>query len=344
MTLRLILLCIGLGSTATGVAQLSLESFGEPLEGQNIEVIWKVSPEQVPASLKTFTVLPSSFSSQIVSNIIGLCGFKDTGKIRTIFDDAAAGNAANYQEPYPGKPVLGKSLRIVPANGYITYFNPTASSLPGVPAEGVPSRERVLQLATDLLPKLGIKESELARKPSGQEFVYFVTEKRNGRFDKQLKKAVEEVAARGVILFRQIDGVSFSGPSDCGGLRVEFGNNEQIRELAVTWRSLKPEKEEAVASKEEIIQAIKHAQAVVKLPEGLGNAAKLKSVTITGLRPYYFGESGTEPQSVVLPYAMLTATADTGVTNFPVSLNCSILKQSDQAPTRGTTTGSPSKF
>lgn len=344
MTFRLILLCIGLGSTVSGVAQPSLEAFGEPLEGQNIEVIWKVSSEEVPASLKTFTVQPSSFSSQVVSNVIGLCGFKDAAKIRTHFSGVVAGKAATYQEPYPGKPVLGKSLRIVPANGYINFFNPTASSLPGVPAEGVPSRERALQLATNLLPKLGIKESELARKPNSQELVYFVTEKRNGRFDKQQKKAVEEVAARGVILFRQADGVSFSGPSDSGGVRVEFGNNEQIKELAVTWRSLKPEKEEAIASKEEIIQAIKQGQAVVKLPEGLGNIARLRSVTITGLRPYYFGTSGTEPQAVVFPYAMLTATGDTGVTNFPVSLNCPILKQDGQAPARGTTTGLPSKF
>lgn len=326
MNLRLFFLCIGLGSAASCVAQLSLESFGEPLDGQNIEVIWKVSPDEVPASLKTFTVLPASFSSQVVSNVIGLCGFKDTEKFRRIFDDAAAGKVAHYQEPNPGKPVLGKSLRIVPANGYISYFNPTASSLPGVPAEGVPSRERALQLATKLLPKLGIKESELACKPNSQELVYFVTEKRNGRFDKQKKKAVEEVAARGVILFRQVGGVSFSGPSDSGGLRVEFGNNEQIKELAVTWRSLKPEKEEAIASKEDIVRAIKEGQAVVRLPEGFGNEAKLKSVTITGLRPYYFGESGTEPQTMVLPYAMLTATAETGITNFPVSLNCRILK------------------
>jgi hypothetical protein len=62
------------------------------------------------------------------------------------------------------------------------------------------------------------------------------------------------------------------------------------------------------------------------------------------MRPYYFGESGTEAQAVVFPYAMLTATADTGVTNFPVSLNCPILKQDGQAPAHGTTTGSPSKF
>lgn len=326
MSFRLILLCVGLGSTTSGVAQLSLESFGEPLEGQNVEVVWKVSPEEVPASLKTFTVLPSSFSSQVISNVIGLCAFKNAEKIWMIFNETATGKAAQYQEPYPGKPVLGKSLRIVPANGYINYFNPTASSLPGVPTDGVPSRERALQLATNLLPKLGIKESEIAHKPNSQELLYFVTEKRNGRFDKQQKKAVEEVAARGVILFRQVDGVSFSGPSDSGGVRVEFGNNEQIKELVVTWRSLKPEKEEAIASKDEIVQAIKLGQAVIKLPDGLGNMAKLKSVTITGLKPYYFGESGTEPQAVVFPYAMLTASADTGITNFPVSLNCPILK------------------
>lgn len=326
MNLRLILLCFGLGSTVPGVAQLALEAFGEPFDGQNVEIIWKVSPGEMPAALATFSVQPTSFSSQIVSNVIDLCGFKDAEKVRDAFRDVVAGKTAFYQEPYPGKPVLGKSLRIVPANGYINYFSPTASSLPGVPVERVPSRGRALELTVNLLSKLGIKKSDFARKPDSQELVYFVTEKKNGRFDKERKKAVEEVAARGVILFRQVDGVSFSGPSDCSGLRVEFGNNEQIKELALTWRDLKPGEKGTVASQEEIVRAIKQRQAVVRLPEGFGDTAKVKTLTITGLRPYYFGESGTEPQAVVFPYAMLTATADTGVTNFPVSLNCPILK------------------
>ena len=94
----------------------------------------------------------------------------------------------------------------------------------------------------------------------------------------------------------------------------------------VTWRNLKAEKPETVANRAEIIQAVKQGQAVIKLPERFGNAAALKTLTITQLRPYYFGMSGTEPQKTVFPYVMLVATADTGITNFPVSLNCPILK------------------
>ena len=326
MKFPLILLCIGLGSAVSGVAQLALEAFGEAFDGQNVEIVWRVSPDELPASLDTFTVLPTAFSSEVVSNVIDLCRFEDEEKVRAVFRDVPAGKPASYQEPYPGKPVLGKSLRIVPANGYVNYFDPTASSLPGVLAQGVPSQEQALELAMRLLPKLGIKEADLARKPNSQEFAYLLTAKTNGRFDKAQKKAVEEVAARGVILFRQVNGISFSGPSDCAGMRVEFGNNAQIRELAVTWRNLKAEKPETVANRAEIIQAIKQGQAVIRLPERFGNAVALKTLTITQLRPYYFGMSGTEPQKTVFPYAMLAVTADTGVTNFPVSLNCPILK------------------
>ncbi|MDH7502498.1 MAG: hypothetical protein QHJ82_07280 [Verrucomicrobiota bacterium] len=326
MNLRLILLCLGLGSAASGVAQLALEAFGEPFDGQNVEIIWQASPDQMPGSLGTFTVLPAAFSSEVVSNVIDLCRFKDEEKVRAIFRDVPAGKPASYQEPYPGKPVLGKSLRIVPANGYINYLDPTASSPPGVPAQAVPSQKQALELAIRLLPKLGIKEADLAREPNSQELAYLLTAKTNGRFDKGQKKAVEEVAARGVILFRQVNGISFSGPSDSAGLRVEFGNNAQIKELVVTWRNLKAEKPETVANRAEIIQAVKQGQAVIRLPERFGNAAALKTLTITQLRPYYFGMSGTEPQKRVFPYVMLVATADTGITNFPVSLNCPILK------------------
>jgi hypothetical protein len=326
MKFRLILLCLGLGSTFSGVAQLSLEAFGEPFDGQKVEIIWKVPTGEMPASLDAFTVLPTAFPSEVVSNVIDLCGFKDEEKVWVVFRDVAAGKPAFYQEPYPGKPVLGKSLRIVPANGYINYDDPTASSLPGVPAKGVPSQERALELVMRFLPKLGIKESDLAHKPDGQQLAFFVTKKTNGRFDKEQRKAVEEVSALGVVLFRQVNGVSFSGSSDSSALRVEFGNDARIKELAVTWRNLKSERLEAVSSQTELVQAIKQGQAVIRMPDGFGDAAKLKTLTITQLRPFYFGLSGTEPQKTVFPYAMLTATADTGVTNFPVSLNCPILK------------------
>jgi len=326
MKFRLVLLCLGLGSTVSGVAQLALEAFGEWFDGRNVEIIWKASPDEMPASLGTFTVLPAAFSSEVLSNVIGLCRFKDEEKVRAIFRDVPAGKSVSYQEPYPGKPVLGKSLRFVPANGYINYFDPTASSLPGVPAQGVPSQKQALELAMRLLPKVGIKEADLARKPNNQGLAYLLTAKTNGRFDKDQRKAVEEVAVRGVILFRQVNGVSFSGPSDCGGLRVEFGNNAKIKELAVTWRNLKAEKPKSLANRAEIIHAIKQGQAVIRLPEGFGNAAALKTLTITQLRPYYFGMSGTELQKTVFPYAMLVATADAGITVFPVSLNCPIFK------------------
>lgn len=326
MTSRIIILLLGLGSAMSSVAQLSLGAFGEPFEGQNVEIIWKVSPDDVPASLDTFRVLPTTFSDEVVSNVIDLCGFRDVEKVGAIFSGVTDGKSVFYQEPYPGKPVLGKSLRVVPANGYINYFNPEGSSLPGVPAQGVPSQERALELAMSLLPKLGITETELAHKPNSRQLAYLVTAKTNGRFDKAQKKIVQEVAARGVILFRQINGVSFSGPGDCSGLRVEFGNNAQIKELAVTWRNLKPEKVETTATPAEIVQRIKLGRAVIKLPDGFGDAAVMKRLTITQLRPYYFGLSGTEMQKTVFPYAMLTATMDTGATNLPVSLNCPILK------------------
>ncbi len=326
MKFRLILLCLGLGSTVSSVAQLALEAFGEAFDGQNVEIVWKVPRGEVPASLDTFSVLPTVFSREVVSNVIDLCGFKDAEQVRAVFGDVAAGKPVFYQEPFPGKPVLGKSLRIVPANGYINYFDPTASSLPGVPAQGVPSQERALELAVRLLPKLGIEASNLARKSDGNQLAYFVTTKTNARFDKAQKKAVEEVAARGVILFRQVNGISFSGPSDCGGLRVEFGNNGRIKELALSWRNLKAGKPRTITSQTELVQSIKQGQAVIRLPEGFGDAAKLKTLTITQLTAYYFGMSGPEPQKTVFPYAMLTATADTGVTNVPVSLNCPILK------------------
>jgi len=327
MNFRLIVFLVWtLGGTFRGAAQLSFEAFGDPFDARTVDLVWNVSVGKLPSSLDTLKVLPAVFSDEVVSNVIDLCQFLEPENVRARFRAVAQGSDVSYQEPHPEKPVLGKSLRISPASGYINYFNPTASSLPRTPIKEVPSQEQALDLAVKLLPKLGIRESELTHRADSKQFDYLITTETNGHFDKQQKKIVEEVTARGVVLFRQVNGVSFSGQGDCGGIRVKFGNNAQIKELALTWRNVKPEKTKAVANPAQIVERIKKGNAVIRLPEGVANPGVIKKLTITQARPYYFGFDGGERQKTIYPYVMLVATADTGTTNFVVSLNCPIFK------------------
>lgn len=100
-----------LGSTFSGVAQLSLESLGEPFDGRNVEIIWAVQTNRLPSSLDTFKVLPASFSSAVISNVICLGKFKEPDKVHAFFGSAGDGKDVSYQEPHPAKPVFGNPPR-----------------------------------------------------------------------------------------------------------------------------------------------------------------------------------------------------------------------------------------
>ncbi|HNR71108.1 MAG TPA: hypothetical protein P5037_08325 [Candidatus Paceibacterota bacterium] len=315
-----------LGGTFPSVAQLSLEAFGDPFDGKRVEIVWTVPTNKLPQSLNTMRVLPAVFTDEVVSNVISLCEFKEPEQVRLLFRPVTHGKEVSYQEPQPEKPVLGKSLRIYPADGYINYLNPKAEALPRSRVEGVPDEAEALSLAVRLLPKLGINQDELAHKPDGKQLEFLKTSRTMGKFVKNAKEPVEQVIVRGVILFRQINNVAFSGAGDCDGLRVEFGNNAQIKELALTWRNLRTDKTVTLASPDQIVQRIKGGKAVIRLPEPFANLQLVKKLTIIDARPYYFAFVGGHRQKIVYPYVMLTADADLGFTNQVAWLNCPIVK------------------
>jgi len=324
---RLLPLIVVFAATATASrAQLSLEAMGEPFDAKEIELVWQVPTNEIPQTLATLKVSPASFSPEVVSNVIGLCGFKEPSRVWDHFKPVAKGKTVSYKEPHPGKPVLGKYLQISPANGSINFSDPSASALPTTPVMGVPTEQEALTRAVELLPKLGLREADLAHKNDGSELEHFNIVQKTGRIDREQKKLVETPTVRGVIFVRQVNGISFSGAGDFGGLRVEFGNEGRIKELALTWRKLLPDKTNAVASPEQMLQFIKKGRAVIRWPQDADVASPVRKITFTHLRPYYYGSGGDGPQRIVLPYAMLTATAETSNTNYSITLSCPLLK------------------
>jgi hypothetical protein len=106
---------------------------------------------------------------------------------------------------------------------------------------------------------------------------------------------------------------------------VSFGNHAKIAELQVAWRNLTLDRKVPVASPAQIIQWVRDGKAVIDT--GLAIVPfQIKKLTITRITPYYLGKDAFEVQKVVYPYAMLTATADTGFTNSVVRLSCPIFK------------------
>lgn len=319
-------LCILLQSLALSISvnaqgQPPLESLGERFDGRNVEVTWAASTNDFPAKLEVLRTVPASFSLETISNLIALVEFKDPAQAASALKAASLGKLANFTERG-----TGKYLSVSPATGYISYYDRQAVALPPAPIHGVPGDDEALALARRIAARLGIAESDLAHKFGSAELERAGILQEAGGYDKQERKKFKRPVSRGIILFRQINGIGLSGPGDCGGLRVEFGNDAKVKELAVSWRGVKPEHLSATADTAEIVRRIVEGGAVINIPAGLPPAYTIRKLRIIKIRPYYLGLTGDEPQKLILPYLMLTAEANMGHTNGVVSLNCPVLK------------------
>lgn len=297
----------------------SLEEVGQPLDAKSIQLVWNAT-NQIPATLNSYEILPRIFSEETISNLVAITGFKEPEKVRATFMPALKGKLVSYKENE-----TQKYLSINPARGHIVYHNFRSIALPRQPNEGVPDKPRVKELAFKLLPLLGIKESELARKPNTNEFQLAHAVREEGRFDKETKKQVTRTIMQGIIMGRSMDGTPFNGRGDCGGVRVSYGNNEQIAELQVVWPTLKVGKKLTLVSTPQIQEWIKKGNAVIEGGEGF-NPVNMKKLTVTEIYPTYLVHDVDQAQKTIYPYAMMSGRADTGTTNETVRVSSPIFK------------------
>jgi hypothetical protein len=275
----------------------------------------------MPSTLPVLVADPAIITAQTISNLVVLTDFKDREKACTALLPACQGRKVTFREP-EGR----KSLVISPQIGYIDYFNELAEALPGAPVQGVPSEAETLQRAVSILAKLGINQSDTSHDPETHQPEMSMILGEIGQFDKQERKVRKTTTRRGMILFRQFQGISFSGPGDCGGIRVDFANDAKIKELAVSWRNLKVYRSGSVIGTSQIIQRIRDGKAVLRLPPESPNPSLMKKLTIQKFRPYYLASDGSDPQTYIYPYAAFRSVADFGFTNIVVTINCPILK------------------
>ena len=120
----------------------------------------------------------------------------------------------------------------------------------------------------------------------------------------------------GVEFRRQLDGIACVWEH----IHIDFESHEQITQLEIEWRGLKPSKPYPVASAEQITAWIKEGRARVQSLEGPMDArwlhiAEIKRITIVGATPRYTTArrffKGEEKQADRLyPYADLQADAE----------------------------------
>ncbi|MGI8964711.1 MAG: hypothetical protein ACR2H1_01340 [Limisphaerales bacterium] len=284
---------------------------GEPFKNKNLEIVWEAT-NQLPKTLNVYKVLPSKFSSEVISNVIAMCEFKNPTQAEHALLPVLEGKNASFE-----------SLSISPERGEISYFNSKVIALPRQPVEGVPSVEETLKLSLKILGQLDIDKSQIARKPGNNEFLFWRDERvLGGRVE---GKYIKRETARGIYLIRAVDGIRFNGIGFFGGLYVNFGNNARIAQIDFVWRNLELKRQSPVADKKQIMQWIKDGKAALVPGEDISfNPASIKKLAITKIIPFYFGKNGMEVQNMVYPAAEIIAKIN-DTTNL-VSLTCPIVK------------------
>jgi hypothetical protein len=305
-------------SPALFALQPDLGEMGYPFSGKGVQIVWEAPMDKLPTTLAVLRVTPRLFPLEVISNVVALAQFRDPEAALAALKPASQGKRASYEEPKPLKGIC-----ITPESGYISLNNSAAVSPPRKPVERVPSKPETLRLALALLPKLGIEQSELARKPESSELQLAHILGEQGGLAKHEGRATTRTNLQGVILGQAVNGIAFSGRGDCGSVRVEFGNHGLVANLAVVWRNLRPDHNVPVVSKAQILQWIKDGKAIIS--EGV-EGGQITKLTVTRIVPCYLGKDPAEKQKFVYPYAELTANAHMGTRNATVTLTCPLFQ------------------
>src|ERR1017187_6763006 len=141
-------------------ADVPLAPLGRPFDQTNMALAWGAPTSGLPRDLWVYRAVRSGTPGPVLSNLVALGLF--TAKDRKTVPNYP--HTISYDNP-SGR----RKLWIDPDWGYIYYRDLDADDLNI--AEGVPDEKRAFQLATNLLPKLGISSALLARKPNSSDLL-----------------------------------------------------------------------------------------------------------------------------------------------------------------------------
>ena len=280
-------------------AGLPFEDYCSRFNGKDCEVVWSAATN-FPASLKSFAVVPTKFSPATVSNLLQIAELKSNQRKRVVQTGVFAGPDvrffANREE--------SRQLNLIPSQGFIVVSKDgNIAQIPKNMPVGVPDGNAALQLAVDILEKIGISRSELATNSEGK-IHSIVSQGSVLHKDKGSGQILTNIIQCEVELSRQIGGIHVSGG---GGISMKFGNEGRLAYMSIVRRSIQPDKDCPVPDVAEFISRIKSGRSFIRNGQ---ESVTIKKLTVTKASLYYWENSGSEPQSHINPFTVLEAKTD----------------------------------
>lgn len=312
--IRFIATIFCLAAAAAFAANPPLQDFCSPFDGRNCEVIWN-APANLPTSVKIYSVVPTKFTAETVSNLLQIAELKPNQRKRVDQGGVFAGKDVRFF----GDRQETRWLHLIPSQGFIVAGKKGAiAEIPKQKPVGVPDDTEVLRLGLNLLGKIGISKSELATNADGKVLLNF-SEASVLQKIKPSGQIVTNIVQRGINFTRQIDGIPVSGMA---GISMKFGNEGNLADLSVVWRAIKPDKDCPVPSPAECISRIKSGRTFIPDVEPFKTEKDrtFKRLTITTASLYYWENAGSQPQSRICPFAILEAKTDQPGENSQVQL------------------------
>ena len=313
---------------STCLAQNLSFDFGTHFQRPDLDVRWNAPSNALPGVLWVYRVLPAEFSPTVISNLMAMGSFSVKDKTNYGRDGIILENSDKSRMLFISLPL-----------GAIRYEDRKATHLsPTNLAVDLPDTNQTLKLTALLLQKMGIKMSEIEKKPNSEEprIIFFMAETTfyvSNTF-------ITNVPFRGVRFKRALDGAELTGLGKGGDCQIEFGSHGEIWGLDVSWRDFAREKPYQTATPETIVKWMREGKAVQNIiftnVDSI-NRATVKNVTVHNAYPAYLGRSPPVSRTLVYPYVALDTTVDTGDRKINVELDCPIIDETkplkpDQVP------------
>jgi len=299
-----------------------LNELGTSFQRSDLDVRWRAPSQALPDTLRAYHVSEARFAPEVISNLMALGPFTDKDETNRFLHGSDDPKRVRFAL------ANGRSLEIFPSIGAIEYQDGAAEQMEVT--EGVPAEKEMLDKTRAFLPKLGIKESELATKRNSNDLLVFFTFRQSVLYDKTNQPYTTNIYSRGVYFVRRVDGIDFLGIGTRGGCRIDFGNHGQIARISMLWRKLERNRAYNTVKPETIVKWVQNGKSVLSplrddiLPF---DWSTVKSLTVTNAVPYLFGERSKVIQREIYPFATLYGVVDTGQSNVEVEIECPVIDE-----------------